>query len=108
MADTWLPVTVLSGCPGAGKPTLQNRALKSREGRRANMTRRQIKTAAIGLGVADDPAALDTFLKPGCAAAIWPVDPPAGLLHRSPPNKGTGETHLVLMLDPIFDPEDAA
>lgn len=29
------------------------------------------------------------------------------LLHRSPPIEGTGETRLVLVIDPIFDPEDA-
>jgi len=35
----------------------------------------------------------------------WPSDPPAGLLHRSPPIEGTGETRLVLVLDPINDPD---
>ena len=30
-----------------------------------------LKDAAIGVGIADDPAALDVFLKPGCATAIW-------------------------------------
>lgn len=39
---------------------------------------------------------------------LWPPEPEAGLLHRSPPIEGTGETRLVLVLDPIFDPEDAA
>lgn len=29
------------------------------------------------------------------------------LLHRSPPIEGTGETRLVLVIDPVFDPEDA-
>lgn len=37
----------------------------------------------------------------------WPERPASGLLHRSPPIEGTGETRLVLVLDPIFDPEDA-
>ncbi len=37
---------------------------------------------------------------------LWPSQPPSGLLHRSPPIEGTGETRLVLVLDPIFDPED--
>lgn len=37
----------------------------------------------------------------------WPADPPSGLLHRSPPIEGTGETRLVLVLDPIFDPDEA-
>ena len=39
---------------------------------------------------------------------LWPEDPPSGLLHRSPPIEGTGETRLVLVLDPVFDPEDDA
>ena len=38
---------------------------------------------------------------------LWPADPSSGLLHRSPPIEGTGETRLVLVLDPIFDLEDA-
>lgn len=38
---------------------------------------------------------------------FWPDQPASGLLHRSPPIEATGETRLVLMLDPIFDPEDA-
>ncbi len=37
---------------------------------------------------------------------LWPSKPPSGLLHRSPPIEGTGETRLVLVLDPVFDPED--
>lgn len=37
--------------------------------------------------------------------ALWPNQPPSGLLHRSPPIEGTGETRLVLVLDPITDPE---
>lgn len=39
---------------------------------------------------------------------LWRETPPAGLLHRSPPIEGTGETRLVLVIDPIFDPEEAA
>ena len=38
---------------------------------------------------------------------LWPSDPPSGLLHRSPPIEGTGETRLVLVLDPVLDPDDA-
>lgn len=34
---------------------------------------------------------------------LWPERPKAGLLHRSPPIDGTGETRLVLVLDPISD-----
>ena len=37
---------------------------------------------------------------------LWPAPPPSGLLHRSPPIEGTGETRLVLVLDPVFDPDD--
>ncbi len=34
---------------------------------------------------------------------LWPDPPPCGLLHRSPPIEGTGETRLVLVLDPVLD-----
>lgn len=37
---------------------------------------------------------------------LWPAEPPSGLLHRSPPIEGTGETRFVLVLDPVTDPED--
>lgn len=40
--------------------------------------------------------------------ALWPEDPPSGLLHRSPPIEGTGLTRLVLVFDPVFDPEERA
>ena len=39
---------------------------------------------------------------------LWPSPPPSGLLHRSPPIEGTGETRLVLVVDPVVDPKDAA
>lgn len=35
----------------------------------------------------------------------WPDAPAPNLLHRSPPIEGTGETRLVLVLDPIVDLE---
>lgn len=38
----------------------------------------------------------------------WPETPPSGLLHRSPPIEGSGETRLLLVLDPVYDPDDAA
>ena len=38
---------------------------------------------------------------------LWPEKPTSGLLHRSPPIEGTGETRLVLVLDPITDPAKA-
>ncbi|MDP5220464.1 DUF1826 domain-containing protein [Ruegeria sp. 2205SS24-7] len=37
---------------------------------------------------------------------LWPQNPPSGLLHRSPPIAGTGETRLVLVLDPVFDTDE--
>ena len=37
---------------------------------------------------------------------LWPEQPPSGLLHRSPPIEGTGETRLVLVLDPVHEPRD--
>ncbi|MEM9845122.1 MAG: DUF1826 domain-containing protein, partial [Pseudomonadota bacterium] len=37
---------------------------------------------------------------------LWPAPSKPGLLHRSPPIEGTGETRLVLVLDPIADLED--
>ena len=36
---------------------------------------------------------------------LWPERPDAGLRHRSPPIEGTGQTRLVLVLDPISDPD---
>ena len=38
---------------------------------------------------------------------LWPERSKYGLLHRSPPIEGTGETRLALVLDPVFDPEEA-
>lgn len=37
---------------------------------------------------------------------LWPSSPRSGLLHRSPPIEGTGETRLILVLDPIHDPDE--
>lgn len=34
---------------------------------------------------------------------LWPEAQSAGLLHRSPPIAGTGETRLLLVLDPLED-----
>lgn len=36
----------------------------------------------------------------------WPTTPPSLLKHRSPPIAGTGQARLLLVLDPILDPED--
>ncbi|WP_306154647.1 DUF1826 domain-containing protein [Roseovarius sp. MMSF_3281] len=38
----------------------------------------------------------------------WPETPVSGLLHRSPPIVGTGETRLLLVLDPVEEPEKEA
>ncbi len=35
----------------------------------------------------------------------WPEFPRSGLLHRSPPIEGTDETRLLLVIDPVTDPE---
>ena len=47
----------------------------------------------------------------GCPVVLrgsqWPEHPASRLLHRSPPIEATGETRLVLVLDPITDPEQA-
>lgn len=37
---------------------------------------------------------------------LWPEHPRSGLRHRSPPIEGTGETRLVLVVDPIADSAD--
>ncbi|SDE08054.1 DUF1826 domain-containing protein [Limimaricola pyoseonensis] len=37
---------------------------------------------------------------------LWPGATGPELLHRSPPIKGTGETRLMLVLDPVTDPEE--
>ncbi len=39
---------------------------------------------------------------------LWPEGPPSGLLHRSPPIEGTGETRLLLVLDPLEETFDEA
>ena len=40
------------------------------------------------------------------SGTMWPGQSHSNLLHRSPPIAGTNEKRLVLVLDPIFDPED--
>ncbi len=37
---------------------------------------------------------------------LWPERPKSGLVHRSPPIEGTGETRLVLVVDPVSDPSE--
>jgi len=36
----------------------------------------------------------------------WAEQPKSGLVHRSPPIEGSGETRFVVVIDPVFDPED--
>ncbi len=40
--------------------------------------------------------------------ALWPAQPDPGLVHRSPPIEGTGQTRLMLVLDPVDDPKGKA
>ncbi|MEM1266483.1 MAG: DUF1826 domain-containing protein [Pseudomonadota bacterium] len=37
---------------------------------------------------------------------LWPEQPRSGLLHRSPPIEGTGETRLLLVMEPVDNPEE--
>lgn len=39
--------------------------------------------------------------------SLWPAQPSSGLVHRSPPIEGSGETRIVLVLDPMKEPEGA-
>lgn len=58
----------------------------------------------------EDPVQIRTL---GTGSAIlmrgtrWPEQPRAGFVHRSPPIEGTGQSRLVLVLDPIDDPDEA-
>lgn len=36
---------------------------------------------------------------------LWPDEEETGLLHRSPPIEGTGETRLLAVIDPAMEPE---
>ncbi|MEM6589751.1 MAG: DUF1826 domain-containing protein [Pseudomonadota bacterium] len=52
----------------------------------------------------EDPSRV--FTVPACAPIIlrgtqWPEGPKSGLLHRSPPIEGSGETRLLLVIDPV-------
>lgn len=57
----------------------------------------------------DEADPQQVFTVPGGSPIIlrgkkWPEQPRSGLLHRSPPVEGTGETRLLMVLDPISDP----
>ena len=54
----------------------------------------------------------DIHTVPTCSPIVlrgtdWPASPNPGLLHRSPPIEGSGETRLLFVVDPIFDREEA-
>lgn len=58
----------------------------------------------------DGDAPTDIFAVPTGSAMImrgtsWPTTPKSQMLHRSPPIEGTGETRLVLVLDPMANIE---
>ncbi|MEM1373307.1 MAG: DUF1826 domain-containing protein [Pseudomonadota bacterium] len=38
---------------------------------------------------------------------LWPAENAPNFVHRSPPIEGTGETRLLLVLDPVIDLEEA-
>ncbi|ESQ13777.1 MAG: hypothetical protein N838_33150 [Thiohalocapsa sp. PB-PSB1] len=44
--------------------------------------------------------------KPCSSPRDGPESPRSGLLHRSPPIEGSGETRLLLVLDPMDGPEE--
>lgn len=62
-------------------------------------------------GIAPDHADPDPVFTTPTGAPIllrgtkWPETPASGLRHRSPPIEGTGETRLILVLDPVSNPE---
>lgn len=63
-------------------------------------------TQLVAAESADDPGAVLTVSRGSpilLKGTLWPDAPASGLLHRSPPIEGTGETRLVLVLDPVFD-----
>ncbi len=57
-----------------------------------------------------DPARIETVAT-GAPILLrgtrWPAREAPKVLHRSPPIAGTGETRLVLVLDPVVDPDEA-
>lgn len=58
----------------------------------------------------DEDVPRRVFSVPACApillrGKLWPEQPKSGLLHRSPPIEGTGETRLLFVLDPVEDPD---
>ncbi|MEC8153977.1 MAG: DUF1826 domain-containing protein, partial [Pseudomonadota bacterium] len=63
-------------------------------------------TQLVAAESAGDPGAVLTVSRGSpilLKGTLWPDAPASGLLHRSPPIEGTGETRLVLVFDPVFD-----
>ncbi|MEM7241687.1 MAG: DUF1826 domain-containing protein [Pseudomonadota bacterium] len=59
-------------------------------------------------GEGTDPTTIDTTPTGApilLRGSLWPTSPKAHLKHRSPPIEGTGETRLVLVLDPLTQPD---
>lgn len=54
----------------------------------------------------EHPAQVATGVPMILRGTRWPSDPPAGLVHRSPPIAGTGTTRFVLVIDPVEALED--
>lgn len=69
------------------------------------------QSTQYGMGNAAREVAQYASVPEGCPIVLrgtkWPGDAPTGLLHRSPPIEGTGETRLLLVLDPVYRLEDA-
>ena len=58
----------------------------------------------------DDPARVFTVATGApilLRGSLWPAEPASGLLHRSPPIEGKGETRLLLVLDALNEPDTA-
>ena len=63
-------------------------------------------TQLVSTESAGDPGAVLTLSRGSpilLKGTLWPDAPASDLLHRSPPIEGTGETRLVLVLDPVLD-----
>lgn len=61
------------------------------------------------LGEADEPEPIFTIPTGApilLRGTLWPDQSASRLVHRSPPIEGSGETRLLLVLDPIIEPEN--
>lgn len=79
-----------------------------------NMTARMLCTyRGSGTQLAQPGAAASPLSVSLCSAVLlrgrrWPGTEKTGLLHRSPPIEGTGETRLLAVIDPAFDHKPGA